>query len=368
MNINTLDLNLFLVFQAIYVTRSVTRAGDRLGLSQSAVSNALKRTRQRFNDPLFVRTPEGMVPTALAERLIGYVDHGLARLNEAIDQGRSFEAATSNRIFRIAINDIGQLVMMPRLLAAARERGPLIRFETVDASLSDARQRMRDGQVDLAIGSWEGMGPAFHQQRLFDESFVVLMRSKNPLATRGLSLESYLAAEHIAYRPSGATDTELQQTLRSAGVLEQRRVVLAAAHSLGLSSIVASSDLLLTAPKRLAEAMVAVNAELHIAPAPFTVAPFPIRQQWPERFHSDGGSRWLRELVFALFHQASREADPSASALARPRADATNSSRNAIKSLPRTGQLPTAGDATPAAYLTRARAASIDSTASKPRM
>src|SRR5205823_2556510 len=122
-----------------------TLAGERLGLTQSAVSNALKRTRERFNDPLFVRTTEGMVPTPLADRLIGPIEEGLSYFNQAVDQGRTFEPATSTRSFRIAVNDIGQLVMMPTLLAEARSLAPGIRFETVAASLSDARQRMLHG-------------------------------------------------------------------------------------------------------------------------------------------------------------------------------------------------------------------------------
>jgi DNA-binding transcriptional LysR family regulator len=306
MNINTLDLNLFLVFQAIYNTRSVTLAGERLGLTQSAVSNALKRTRERFKDPLFVRTVDGMVPTPLAERLIGPVEEGLSHLTQAIDHGRTFDPATSKRTFRIAINDIGQLVMMPRLLAEARSIAPGIRFETVDASMSEARQRMLHGQVDLAMGSWNPMGPSFYQQRLFDETFVVLVAKGTQQGRRGrLELEDYLSADHIAYRPSGATDTELQQTLTRAGALDQRHVVLTAAHSLGLSSIVASSNLLLTAPRRLAKAMVAEVPELAILEAPFQATPFEIRQQWHERFHQDSGNCWLRQLIFGLFHESS---------------------------------------------------------------
>lgn len=318
MNINSLDLNLFLVFQAIYSTRSVTLAGERLGLTQSAVSNALKRTRERFNDPLFVRTSEGMAPTPLADRLIGPIEEGLSHFNRAVDQGRTFEPATSNRTFRIAVNDIGQLVMMPGLLAEARGLAPGIRFETIDASLSDARQRMLHGQIDLALGSWEAMGPSFYQQRLFDESFVVLVAKSNPLARQEmLTFEDYLAADHIAYRPSGATDTQLQQTLNRAGSPERRKVVMTAAHSLGLSTIVATSSLLLTAPRRLAEAMLATMPGLTTLEAPFEVTPFEIRQQWHERFHQDSGNRWLRELVFSLFRQRPRQgqtatvADPS---------------------------------------------------------
>jgi DNA-binding transcriptional LysR family regulator len=306
-NINSIDLNLFLVFQAIYATRSVTLAGDRLGMTQSAVSNALKRMRERFNDTLFVRSADGMVPTPVAERLIAPIEEGIACLVQAVDQGRTFDAQTSSRTFRIAVNDIGQLVMMPELLMVARAGAPGVRFETVDVSMADARQRMLHGQIDIALGSWEPMGPSFYQQRLFDESFVVLMSKTSPLGTpERIELDDYLAAEHIAYRPQGTTDSQLQQTLERADALDRRRVVLTAAHSLGLASIVAASGLLLTAPARLARAMVASRADLHIVDAPFEVTPFEIRQQWHERFHQDSGNRWLRELIFGLFHERSR--------------------------------------------------------------
>ncbi|MET3919013.1 DNA-binding transcriptional LysR family regulator [Variovorax sp. OAS795] len=307
MNINSIDLNLFLVFQAIYATRSVTLAGERLGMTQSAVSNALKRMRERFNDALFVRSADGMVPTPVAERLIAPIEEGIACLVQAIDQGRTFEPGTSSRIFRLAVNDIGQLVMMPELLSVARGIAPGVRFETVDVSMADARQRMLHGQIDIALGSWEAMGPSFYQQRLFDETFVVLMSKASPLGARErIELDDYLAAEHIAYRPQGTTDSQLQQTLERAGALDRRRVVLTAAHSLGLASIVATSGLLLTAPARLAHAMVATRADLRSVDAPFEVTPFEIRQQWHERFHQDSGNRWLRELIFGLFHERSR--------------------------------------------------------------
>jgi DNA-binding transcriptional LysR family regulator len=314
MNINSIDLNLFLVFQAIYATRSVTLAGDRLGMTQSAVSNALKRMRERFNDALFVRSADGMVPTPVAERLIAPIEEGIACLVQAVDQGRTFEPETSSRIFRIAVNDIGQLVMMPELLSVARSVAPGVRFETVDVSMADARQRMLHGQIDIALGSWEPMGPSFYQQRLFDETFVVLMSKASPLGARErIELEDYLAAEHIAYRPQGTTDSQLQQTLDRAGALDRRRVVLTAAHSLGLTSIVATSGLLLTAPARLAKAMVATRADLRSVDAPFEVRPFEIRQQWHERFHQDSGNRWLRELIFGLFHErSSRDPAPQA--------------------------------------------------------
>lgn len=318
MNINTVDLNLFLVFQAVYVTGSVTQAGERLGLTQSAVSAALKRMRERFNDPLFVRTVSGMVPTPLAQRLISPVDEGLARLLEALDQGITFDPETTRRTFRVAINDIGQLALVPQLLAEARQAAPMVRFETVDASVTEARTQMQSGQVDLAVGSWEPLGQSFYQQRVFDETFVLLMRRGHPLASTGVFLEDYVASEHVVYRPQGTTDTALQQTLERAGILHQRQVVLTAAHSLGLSTIVRTSDLLLTAPGRLAAALVSMHADLVQMPAPFAVTALEIRQQWHERFHQDAGNRWLRELVFRLFHVPSRRREPAHAEELRP--------------------------------------------------
>jgi DNA-binding transcriptional LysR family regulator len=302
MNINTVDLNLFLVFQAIYNTRSVTGAGERLGMTQSAVSNALKRLRERFNDPLFVRTPDGMAPTPVAARLIEPIVEGLAKLMQAIDQTRHFVPGTSSQLFRIAINDIGQLVLMPRLLAAALLLAPRVRFETVEVSPANCRQLLVDGRVDLAIGSWQPLGGGIYQQRLFEETYVALIASNHALKAETLTLGEYLAVEHIVYRPSGASYDALQDTLADLNVLNQRKVVLTAAHSLGLSTMVAASSLLLCVPQRLAEAMAANRPDLRIAKLPFDVSPFPIKQQWHERLHTDAGHQWLRRLVFENFN------------------------------------------------------------------
>lgn len=308
MNINTVDLNLFLAFHAIYTIGSVTQAGERLGMTQSAVSNALKRLRERFGDPLFVRTIEGMVPTPLAERLIGPVEAGLSQFSQAIDQSQYFEAETSNRVFRLALNEVGHQVMLPALLRHLREHAPHVRLETADATQGDMRQRMLQGQVDLAVGSWDGMGPTFYQQRLFDETFLVVCRRDHPFHAAG-GLEHYLEAEHAVYRPHGATDQELQQCLRQAGIHERRNVVLVAAHSHGLAEMALQAGLLVTLPERLAQGLVRDQrdpAALVALPLPVAVQPFAISQQWHERVHQDRGHRWLRELVFSLFHVAGR--------------------------------------------------------------
>ncbi len=304
MNLNTVDLNLFLVFRAIYMTRSVTQAGDCVNMTQSAVSNALKRLRERFDDPLFVRTPEGMLPTPMADDLIELVGDGLLKFTQAIDKVRRFDPSDSDRLFRIAINDIGQLVLMPEFLNAARKAAPSIRFETVGASKGEeARSLLLEGKIDVAIGSWPSMGNGFHEQILCDETYVALMSVNHPIQSDRLSLEQYLGAEHVAYSPSGASDAALQAALFEHGVLTRRNVVLTVAHASGLDSVVASSQLVLTVQTRLAMAMIESRSGLRMATLPFKVGPFLVCQQWHERFALDNGNLWLRNLIFDAFQR-----------------------------------------------------------------
>ncbi len=298
MNINTIDLNLFLVFRAIYANRSVTVAGDKLCMTQSAVSNALRRLRDRFNDPLFVRTPTGMQPTPMADQLIEFIDAGVANFTQAIERARKFDPGTADRLFRIAINDIGQLITVPRLFATTRLAAPSLALESVSASTPpEARRLLQDGEVDVALGSWEPMGTGFHQTKLFDEDFCVLMSKQHPIQSGPLTMEQYLAAEHVAYRPSGRTANTLQEALAREGIQNQRRVVLTAAHAVGLDTIVAQSTLLLTLPSRLASALAEGSAALRITPLPFEVVRFPIWLHWHDRSDGDEGHRWFRARV-----------------------------------------------------------------------
>lgn len=298
MNINTIDLNLFLVFRAIYATRSVTAAGDRLCMTQPAVSNALKRLRDRFNDPLFVRTPAGMQPTPMALQLSDLVEEGIVRFSQAIDCARSFDPETSDRLFRIAMNDVGQSVLLPTIVGAVRRQAKGVRVETVAPSTEQQiRQLLLEGEIDLALGSWQPLGSGFHQQTLFSESFALLLRSDHPSAGQTISLDDYLSLEHVNYRPIGASESALQSAMSAEGLLGRRRVVLTTAHFAGLATVVASSDLVLTLPCRLAEAVRQSMPGLMVAPLPFFLPPFSVFMQWHDRVDTDGGHAWLRRLL-----------------------------------------------------------------------
>ena len=303
MDLLSVDLNLFLVFRAIHAQRSVTAAGDQLCMTQSAVSYALKRLRERFNDPLFVRTPDGMQPTPMAGQLIALVEQGIGSFTQAVDRARPFDPTTAERCFRLAINDLGQMVTVPRLLALLRRSAPGVALRTCPvANSQEVRQLLESGEAEISLGSWEPLGTGFRHQRVFDADFCVLMSRHHPIASARLTLDDYLAAEHIAYRPSGRSDNKLHAALVREGLLQRRRVVLQAAHALGLAAIVAQSQLLLTVPTRLAQALAGRGDDLHLAALPFEVEPFPIWTQWHDRFDADGGHRWFRRAMFDLLN------------------------------------------------------------------
>lgn len=306
-----LDLNLLRVLRTVYATRSVTKAAQTLFTTQSAVSNALRRLRERLDDPLFIRSADGMVPTALVQSLIGPIENGLGGIETALRDARVFDPRTSHRLFRILGNDLAQMVFVLPLLRHFASVAPDLGLETVDISLAEARHAMGDGIIDIAVGNWSSFGTDYRRQDLFTETFVVLMGASNPLAGKKLTAGSYLAARHVDYRPGGDSHPVLMQAME---MLQRehratRRIVLTAKHGLGLASVVADSNMLLTIPQRLAASMTERIDALVTKPFPYPTPPFTISAQWHVRSDYDPAGRWLREQLFALFADAGARAD-----------------------------------------------------------
>ncbi len=303
MNLNTIDLNLLHVLRTVYATRSASKAGRQLGMTQSAVSNALRRLRLRLDDPLFVRSTDGMLPTALVESIIAPIVEGLDRIEGAVTKPLRFDPATSDRLFRILMSDLAQLIFVPRLISHLGAAAPDIRLETLDVSPEEGRLAMHEGSIDLVVGNWPAMGPDYYRQRLFSESFVVMMSQRSQLAKRRLTKSDYLNARHVDYHPGGATYASLRRMLQKVLAKEklERHVTLTAGHALGLAAIIAESELLLTLPARLASSLVAGRSSLAIKPLPFPMPALTITQQWHARAHRDPANVWLRRQVASIF-------------------------------------------------------------------
>lgn len=302
MKLNALDLNLLLVFDAILRTGSVTQAGEEVGLSQPSMSNALTRLRDYFNDQLFVRTQGSMQPTPFALRLSGPVQEALQQLRSALEDKRHFDARSSSRAFRICMTEVAQRVFLPRLVSLFRVEAPGVQIATVDLTPNQTETALGSGEIDLAVGYFSDFGPSFYAQRIFQEHYVVMARRGHPAMQNGLTMEAYLNALHIVYLPAAAShhtlETMLDREFAQLGV--KRRVGLRVAHSMGLPTIVASTDLILTIPSRLGQAFID-QADVQLCELPVSIPFIDIKQYWHARFHQDPAVQWLRSQFQANF-------------------------------------------------------------------
>jgi len=302
-----LDPKLLRLLDLLYTTRSVTRAAEQLGQSQPTVSIWLGHLRRALNDPLFVRTPEGMQPTPRTDALIGTVREVLEGLKRLSESQTVFEPAASKREFRIFMTDASHITLLPRLYAHVRALAPSIRLEaaTMDARLVPALQT---GEADLALGLVRGLESGseagFYQQTLFEQDWICLCNPRHPrlggdVPPDSFALERYLAEAHVAI-VSGTGYQLLDATLKHLSA--ERRVLLELPGFLGLPAILSSSDLVATLPRHIGSSL-AETAGLRILPCPLNIPSFSVKQYWHARYHHDAANQWLRNVCADLFLQ-----------------------------------------------------------------
>lgn len=298
MNLRDLDLNLLVVLERLLAERSVSGAAGALGLSQPAVSNALRRLRGALGDDLMVRTPRGMEPTPFARSLAEPLNAALATLAGALERRDSFDPASSRRAFRIAMTDIGEIYFMPVLVRTLSEAAPGVTVSTVRASAAALKEEMIDGSVDLAVGLLPELKAGFFQRRLFTQRYVCLMRRGHPLARRPLTVERFAAAEHVMVVSQGTGHGAVDELMQRQGIA--RRVRLTVPHFVAVGHIVAASDLLATVPQKLAERLTAPFG-LVSQPHPVPLPPITLHLFWHSLRHRDPGIRWLRQRFIEAF-------------------------------------------------------------------
>ncbi len=292
------DLNLLRVFDALMREGKVVSAAARLGLSPPAVSNALARLRRATGDPLFVRSAQGMLPTPSAQALAATVGPALLALQQALASPRAFEPTGSERRFRVAMTDIGEIVFLPRLMQALQAEAPQVSIHTVRNAAVATRDDMIRGEVDLAVGWLPDLRAGFHQRRLFEQRYVCLMAAGHPLSRGRLTVERYSRAQHLVVLAEGTGHDRVAKLLRQLGA--QAVVPLALPHFVAVPWILKDSALVATVPVKLAE-QVALPLGLVVREVPVALPPFEVNLFWHERVHRDTGHRWLRERWARLF-------------------------------------------------------------------
>lgn len=299
LDISQLDLNLLRVFAALLEAGSVTKAGERLGLSQSTVSHSLARLRRTFQDPLFVRGEHGLQPTSVARSLAGPVVRALALLQEALEQRQVFLPGSSTRSFHLLMTDVGETVFVPPLIERIRELAPQVRLVIHQRPRQDYKEALESGEADLAIGQLPQGQADLMQQSLYAEPFMGYARAGHPIL-RNPTLATFLAASHLVVGRPAVAEIHLQKALGT--LAAKRRVVLTLRHYLSAAFVLARTDLIAVLPATLDELLGSFGTLRRFQP-PVHVEPLVMRQFWHARSTHDEGCKWLRAQVAELFQR-----------------------------------------------------------------
>ena len=297
-NIKNLDLNLLRVFDTLMDEKNVSRAAEKLAVSQPAVSGMLTRLRHSLDDQLFIRSQHGIVPTIRANELAGPVKKLLRELDSVLEP-TLFEPESAELTLSIAVTDYSLRAIVEPFLLALRKEAPNIKVAVRWINEHELLEQMERGIIDIALTTPESSPVDLRAKTLFDETYVCVLRDGHPLLKDvSLTIDQFCSIDHaIVSYVGGAFEGTTDQVLRK--VQKQRRVVLSVPSFLSLVDILKTSDLCAVVPKRLiknVQGLTTVNL-------PFEVPGFTKIIAWHERTHESEAHRWIRELIFRICNE-----------------------------------------------------------------
>jgi DNA-binding transcriptional LysR family regulator len=299
MHTEDFDYNLLAVFDAMLRERNVTRAAERLGLSQSAMSHALSRLRIFFEDPLFVKTPEGMTPTAKAETLKNPVLDVVATIRQGVLAQAGFDARRSRRTFTLCMSDMGELVFLPPLLRRFQARAPHCVIRSTQAPPAQVSATLASGEADLALGSIAAAPDTLFRQRLFMHQLATIVSVKNTDVGDELTREQFESFPHVVVTLSGSVSAAYDSEYEAFGLHRHARVFTP--HFLTVPLLMDQQhDLIATVPLELANVFARYGV-IRVVRSPIELPPFALSQYWHPRFHHDPAIVWLRGMVREVF-------------------------------------------------------------------
>jgi DNA-binding transcriptional LysR family regulator len=295
MKLTTFDLNLLVVFEAILRDRSVTKAGGRLGLSQPAMSHALNRLRWMLKDQLFIRTPEGMVPTPRAEQLAHPVRRALGELQSALDP-EEFIPAQAERHFTLAVNNYAAVVLAGPITAECAALAPNVRVSLRPSGTLNLPELLDRGELDVAIAALEPPADRFASRVLVEDRYVAVMRRGHPVAHKKLDLKTFAALPHLVISSSGEDLSFVDAALGAAGYA--RSIALEAPY-LSAGAILVQSDMVAVLGGQIAQEFRRAYP-IDLRDLPFKSPRLHAVMLWHRRFNDQVAHRWLREMVVSV--------------------------------------------------------------------
>ena len=295
MNLSDKDLNLFVVFDVIYTERNLTKSGEVLGITQPAVSNALSRLRENFNDELFVRTSKGMVPTPVAENMVNDIRQALDLIRNSISESESFKPKTANATFRISIGDTSEYRLLPQLIKNISNLASGVDVESYLTPRTETPKELAAGNIDFAIDPPIHSDPNLRNKKIYQDDYVLVVNKKHPIAKKKkISLEDYLNLSHIHISKRASGLGHVDTTLNRLGLT--RRIALKAQHFLVAPYIIDQSNLAMTTIKSFSR-----GRELKVFQLPFKINPLVLHLYWHVNKDMDPANKWMRELILKTY-------------------------------------------------------------------
>lgn len=297
------DLNLLPVFVTLMEERNVTRAADRLGITQPALSNALSRLRVVMRDPLFVRERYGMQPTQMALELAPVIAAALAAIDGVVLGQQEFDPAKAELSFTIAPNSYVEFVLMPAIVAMLRETAPGLRLRLTPYGSDLVETGVMSGATAMVLGRIAEPPDNLVVQHLMDEGLACVVRADHPEISDSLSKEQYERLRHVNVVPHGRLRVGLFQALEQRGL--KREVAVSVTHFLAVPEMIAVTDYCATLPTLICRHL-AADRRLKILPAPVDLGTFPVDLAWHVRHRNDPAHRWLRSLIADVAREMSQ--------------------------------------------------------------
>ncbi|TQV80197.1 LysR family transcriptional regulator [Exilibacterium tricleocarpae] len=296
MKLNKVDLNLFVAFDAIYTASSLSGAAERLHVTQPAMSNTLNRLRELFDDPLFVRSGRGMMPTPGAQNIIGPVREALATLNTSLHKLKSFDPATSDKRFRFSMRDLNEAQLFPDLLGSLQREAPGIVIESFQVPREDSIKELANGRLDFVVDAPVLSDPQLCHQKLTEDEVVCVVREDHPITRETLTLEKYLTLPHILVTSRRDGQSMLDRELEKIGKF--RRIAMRTQHSLMVPELLRRTDMSMTTIHSFSR----FHATRALA-LPFAVPPVEMYLYWHKSADLDPASQWLRAKLTSSLKQ-----------------------------------------------------------------
>ncbi len=279
MKIKDTDLNLFIAFDVIYTEKNLTKSGQVLGITQPAVSNALARLRDLFNDELFIRTSRGMIPTPVANQLIGDIRNALSLIQNTISVSEKFDPSTAEMTFKISIGDTSEYRLLPLLIKELADIAPKVKVETYLTPRKDAPRELASGAIDFSIDPPLQSDQHLKHEKIYQEDYVMIVREDHPILEKEkITIEDYLNLSHIHITNRKTGMGHVDMTLYKLGL--SRDIYLRAQHFLVAPYIVEQSDMAITTTKGFA-----VDRNLAWRELPFDIDPLVLHLYWHEKVH-----------------------------------------------------------------------------------